>query len=636
MKKNDAKSTNDVRTVPVYFLRKKNVTNEIERIAADYAQKVYGVELIDAPDDQYIIKNSFMLLAFWDGKPAVRPIDNVISDALLESNYSGEDSTQIGHTTPVYQVILPSAVTEEDRKKNQGKMHWKSRLLLPHILESGEKWYTLERAVLYKGKVIGDVEEVIQKKKNKEIRIKKISSKEVNECKANAKRKKKEARTKYGLFLSGAERREYRKEKAKIKEERHKEIDTCLRRAAHNIGIELYKKDRFQRNAQMLSVVNSALTSVCKKDSLVEAYDLFSGNRTIHKNNLCVAVSNIRHLRYDTIATELQSSHRIRARAIAFFAAFGLIGYGIFTDIASPHSLFGVFGAVLSVVFITLAVLLFLLNIWTKKRDAYLHLRLLSECLRTKTYFNAAGLTDKCVSDCFSERQQIELEWATIILRSWDVIDRHGHYYDKPIKDNYLSVIEEEWIGKPDKDLAERKGESGKYDPTSDGQLAFDRKRGNEFQREASRLNNRKTWTTILVVLFTLIVAGMTVGLYIIKNHTSFEDAIKHPFAELISSEDSILSLGDISVEDILVFVTGVLPAALACWLMYKETRMYPENAQRYKWMAIKYQKFLTCLDKADSDEEKRAILEKVGIAAAEEIGEWTILNADSDINLPF
>lgn len=635
--------SNSERKTPVFVL--SALASNSEKDLAQYLSDEYNIQTIhvvgtgehttvnnaleiqaDGDKDEFITRSSFMLISLWDGVDRQCRTGVIVRNALLEtdpvaerSGLSAED-TVISETHPVYQIVVPSAGKKE--------FAWLTRLLLPYTLDSGCDWYTLNRAVIVnKGKksarLVDDSEEAIESK-----RIENDCSRDVAAIRSSYRKMIREAKADKDKLP-----KQKRNEVKKLQKNCKKAVAKCIHRKKYYIAIEKFKKNRFNQNIRMIKYINANLARGIKYGDKNEAYDLLQGSgKNIHGVSLSADAVNMRHLRLDTVATAQQKFHRIISICIAIFAGLGLSSYGVFSDLASSHSLLGVIGGVVSSLGILIALVLFGYSRISDNHGAHVSMRLLSEGLRVKTFWNAAGIYDKGVEDCLTERQRIDLEWAQNIFRGWDVTDRAFGFYESDSgvrkgSDALLDELKLLWLGAAD----QPKNDATKYSPYSDGQLAFARKRGNEFGPEAEKNAKNKMIVSAIVVILTFAVTVWAAFNYL----TNTAAILPASWAELTADSFTGSELGAI-FETALVFLIGIVPSIAACALMYKETKMCAENAKRYKWMAVKYQKLISCMDRSAARDEKLMILEQAGKIAVEEIAEWTALVSESDINLPF
>lgn len=659
------KCENSKRETPVYII--SELSNDIELSAANYAFENYGFETITVnnpisgyksitipcPAEDYITTKSFMLLSFWKGMDKQSRAGSAVRKALLEYDRTSPDPqrTVIGESHAVYHVVLPGDAP--------AAFAWKSRLLLPYVLESGENWYTLRDAqIVYDRKsrqelIMGQTAATVANGS-----IKSIVRDEVKAVRQQYKADRKaldaqhDRNTHKKLIAESANKELTEEEKAhirrliKLDDEAYAEDKKALRRKLrkniaraknkidYNNALEASKKERYELNLSMFGNINRSIEKGSSARKTPQEYDLL-GDST-HGRSLSADAVNIRHLRLDTIATLFQKAKKRQTTLVAIFAAVGLGFYGVFSDLASSRSLIGILGGCVSALAIIAALVIFMISQHKNYHSVHLNLRLLSEMLRVKTYLNASGIYDTDASELLSERQRQELEWAQHIYRGWDVIDTAEGYYEpdaqKPID---LDTIRKMWIGSADS-LLDGHSNAKVYIPTSDNaQMDFDRGRGSEYFRKARNLSIFRNFASVFAVVMTLGVTITTAVMFLLRSGLTAPDS----WQGLFSDQFDTGTLYTVA-ESLFVFFIGIIPALIGCALIFHESQMYSENALRYKWMAVKYQKLTACLDStlytSDSDEAARRILKDAARAAIEEIGEWTLLTAGSEVALPF
>lgn len=667
---------NGKRQTPLYII--SEFANSSEIVASEYAFKEHGIELISVNNPDvvignckiknitvqedacgYITNNSFMLLSLWDGMTKESRAGCAVRNALLEYDATRPESTAINDSNAVYHIVLPG--------NTDSRFHWKTRLLLPYILESGQNWYTLRDASIEKSpdtkeEVImgltaatlanGSIKKII-KDDISAIKIKYQKDKKAllaENSKAARKKQLEQAENKalsenernHILRLMKDEDKAFKKKKKALSDSRKKAIKRAKYKKKYNHALEESKKDRYDSNCKMVGYINASIDMGAKIKKTPNEYDLL--NTDTHGKSLSADAVNLRHLRLDTIATAFQDTKKRQTMLIALFAAIGLASYGVFSDLASPRSVIGVIGGLLSAFFIFAALVLFLLNQHKKYHSNHLNIRLLSEILRVKTYLNAAGIYDVDASELLSERQKQDLEWAQMICRGWTVVDKADGYYDSNCQ-KYISAdkIRKMWIGSADNLLTSDK--SKVYVPSAgNGQMDFDRGRGNEYLKKARGLNFWKTFATVCVVVATL-----AITIYAFFNYLGNAGNVTFSNWQDLLAEQFTAGTFATIFEAIAVFIIGIVPSVIGCALIYHESQMYTENALRYRWMAVKYQKITACLDNglltnvsedtppdADTEAKIRSVFTDAALTAVQEIGEWTALTSNNDISLPF
>ncbi len=658
------KCENSKRETPVYII--SELANNIEHCASEYAFKNYGFEIITINNPQsgyknisipcpavdYITSKNFMLLSFWKGLDKHSRAGTAVRKTLLEYDRTSPDPqrTVIGDSHAVYHVVLPGDAPTS--------FYWKNRLLLPYILESGDNWYTLRDAqIIYdrdsRQKIImgqtaatlanGSIKEIVRKEKRTlkqqykadrkalDAQYNSISDKKLIAESANRVLSKKEKATIIRLLKK--DKKNYIDAKKKLREKYSKDLIAAGNKEKYNKALEKSKKERHELNLSMFGYINRSIKKGSTRKPSDE-FDLLTDDT--HGKSLCADVSNLRHLRLDTIATTFQNAKKKQTTSVAFLAAIGLAAYGIFSDLASARSLLGIIGGTVSALTIIAALVIFIISQHKNYHSVHLNLRLLSEMLRVKTYLNAAGIYDSDVADMLSERQQLELEWAKYICRGWDIIDTAEGYYEpsaqKPIS---LDVIRRKWIGSAD-NLLDGHSNAKVYNPSSDkAQMDYDRGRGSEYFKKARNLSIFKSFASVFAVVTTLGVTITAAIMFFINSGLTVPESWQALFNDQFD-----MSARYNFWEALFVFLAGIIPAVIGCFLIFHESQMYSENALRYKWMAVKYQKLTACIDStlaaSDSDEAVRKIFKDAARAAVEEIGEWTLLTAGNEAALPF
>lgn len=659
------KLENSKRETPVYII--SELANDIELCASKYALEAYGFEIITVnnsksgyknitvpcPPIDYITAKSFMLLSFWKGMDRQSRAGTAVRKALLEYDRTSPDPqrTVIGDSHAVYHVILPGDAPSS--------FAWKNRLLLPYILESGDNWYTLRdvqlvydtasRQEVIMGQTAATVANgsinTIVRDEIKTLKQQYKADREILDAQHNRNSHKKLIAESAGNALTEGEKahirrliklddKAYAEDKKALRIKHAKNIKRAKNKKAYNDALEKSKKERYELNLSMFGYINRSIKKGGSAGKTPQEYDLL--NADTHGRSLCADAVNIRHLRLDTIATIFQKAKKKQTTLVAFLAAIGLGAYGIFSDLASSRSLMGIIGGSVSALAIISALVIFMISQHKNYHSVHLNLRLLSEILRVKTYLNAAGIYDYDVSALLSERQQQELEWAKFICRGWDALDTAEGYYEsdaqKPIP---LDDIRRMWIGSADS-LLDGHSNAKVYIPSSDNaQMDFDRGRGSEYFRKARNLSLFKNFASVFAVAATLGVTITAEVMFFINSGLTGPDSWQGLFIDQFE-----MGVKYTIAESLLVFFIGIIPAVIGCALIFHESQMYSENALRYKWIAVKYQKLTACIDNtlyaSYSDEAVRKIFKDAARAAVEEIGEWTLLTAGSEAALPF
>lgn len=651
---------NSERSTPVYALSACSCRSEIA--AAQYLASVCKIPTIEvsqgsAPSGnmkvyctgdvhRYIVDNSFGLLALWDGTTTSCKCADAVRMALIESD-SGADipdgaHLEINTTHPVFQIVLPS-----NSKRSQDHSYM-TRRMLPYILESGTRWYTLERAVVRGDVLVSDTDILKRKRRQmlgKAIRLKKRSMRH----------ELKNAASYVESDIPGAERRrKIRATRRKIRElylGKWKSVSPAFkfikRRQGGHVGniraqfsyaasIEESKTERYLGNAKMLGRLNDRSAGTRKYISNDSAWPLLvDGIVDCRGCSRSADASELRHIFYDKTALHLQKTHQMQSRLLAIFVAIGLCAYSIFSDLAGVHSPVGIIGAVLSALFIAASLVIFFWQRASRNHGGYIRMRVLAEGLRVKTFWNAAGLVDNCVGDYYASRQAHDIEWATLTFHAWDTLDRAQGFYDEtgmnaPVLDNVMRL----WIGN-ETDGLEPIGEGFiKYKPVNDGkQMAYMRKSSRRHSNGARIQSGIQNGASILVVLFTIAITLFS-SIYFIS-----EVGIPHFTGTFMSNLENLYTIdGMLGIfETVAIFIIGILPAIAACLVMYNETKMHTYNTKRYKWSALQYQKILTWYSRPNiGNDVRRRLFEMAGRCAIEECSEWTLVAVDNDVTLPF
>lgn len=621
------------RTTPFYLL--SALKNDMEKRVAQHIRQKYSIDCIHVSDgsentsgiaakslicddpDQYIAENEFILLALWDGISIDTRAGKLVTNTLIEAkSVPSQDipnEITIGDSRPVFQVILPF---NNDSADDYSMFEYKTRVLLPHILESGCQWFKLNRAAIDKnGEVIDDFESTdeLHGSLGELQRIITKSNETIAELKSNA--------AEY-TYLSSSKRKESIQNLEKSRDMWNERLRKSI---SYNKTIRASKLDRYEQNVKTIECLNRKVTCVNRLSDKNPAFNILDDNQCgISK---AADASHVRHIRCDTISTGMQNKNRRLTSAMAWFAGIGLGAYALLSDAADPHSLLGILSAIISACFILAALVIFFAQRKSNSHYTHVEMRMLSEGLRIKTFWNALGMYDYNADMGFVSRKKIDLEYAVTAFRAWQVLDRCSGYYDKNVNGSIEKTgIVKNWIGTPDVS-----NDAGAYEPTINGQVMYARKTSREFLPKAEQLNRVRNTSICLVVVATLAIAALLIIRFIKNADISSLLSMKAWFSSGYETSTTFEL-----IEKLVAFGISIIPIFAACRVMYGNTCMYEQNIKRYKWLALQYQKGIEMLQNAQNDSEKEEIIACLGKMAVSEVSEWTSMVVNVDTELPF
>ncbi len=369
-----------------------------------------------------------------------------------------------------------------------------------------------------------------------------------------------------------------------------------------------YNEHRYRQNIANIVSINK---SIMKKQSAAlkhgPVYDLLPELHGSKDANL----DNMRHLFTDAVSMVSKKRHYRRLFIATASALLSMIAYAVFSDYLS--TIVGQVPTLLCaavVLFMTIAAVIFIAVDKVGDYKDYIRFRLIAEAMRTRTYWQAAGIENAVFSN-YSPRQKIALEGICYVESSWLLADRLANRSDAaPQKPLDINKIKNEWFGSTD-ELRD-----GHYTASIKGQLKFARKRSKEYSSKMHRENIIRPLITISAVICT-IVLGLAV---IIHN-------IPGLFPESVMNFiDTYAEVGTLAVS-----IVQILAAAAAAVYAINSSDL----TSRYVWMGYEFQRAAMAFENADTIERKRELLVQVGAESNRENGDWAMRMLDEQPEMP-
>lgn len=371
-----------------------------------------------------------------------------------------------------------------------------------------------------------------------------------------------------------------------------------------------YNRERFMRCVSKIANFNEKVRT--RREAALNATgvgDLMPGlhGHTASDRNL------LRHLYTDNISYSAQKRQDKLTKRMIIAAVIGLGAYSLLSD--APEKLFGLnlepFAPILGGIIIaalTIAMLIFLHQRKTGSQDEYVDFRLISECLRVQTYWDAAGIGSS-VEDEFSAKSKLDFEWARYILRSWQLSDTlycpESRSFPKDI-DFEISRI---WFGREDM-IKNGRYRHEKDECNKDG-AAYQRLTGNVDQygftrNKAEDRYKKARFAGILQVASIAVAYGLTilVGVLVMIN---------------------ALAGGGSTLIDYIALLASIVQIVVAGYNLYADTKDYERLANTNKWLSIEYQKAIIAFSRAKDREQRLEVFRKVGGEAVREVCGWAL-----------
>lgn len=211
----------------------------------------------------------------------------------------------------------------------------------------------------------------------------------------------------------------------------------------------------------------------------------------------------------------------------------------------------------------------------------YLDYRVLAEGLRVQFHLALAGAANRdspsFAYDSFLQKQDIELGWIRHVMRMPSL---HGNPGERP-HPTWLAWVIRHWVGSRES-----------------GQLDYFRQRADE--RARRYLRTRKVGHACLAL-----------GLLTAALLLAFNPWIEEP------------------LDGWLLVLMGMLPLIAGVREAYSYKKADKELIKQYRFMARIYGNARQRLDHARDDDERRRVLQALGVAALEEHAEWILLHRD-------
>lgn len=414
---------------------------------------------------------------------------------------------------------------------------------------------------------------------------------------------------------------------------------------------EKYKKDRYRNNLKAIRKLNKLISRPGIADT-EPVYDQLP--EPCHGVNKAADAANMRMIRFDTLATAHQKFHKSRIVTAAWCAGAGLVAYAILSDLGDIVPVHSRFGMLMSVVaLVTILVSLMCIFLSGRYKFAHIHLRLLSESMRVKTFWNALGLSEHQPDEGMTSKTRTELEFASIAFHGWKVLDdARGFYREENTDIRFADALAHEWLGSQDKRV------NNSYSDNKGGQMGYARKTSRRFSKKARRSNFIKYLTSTLAMIFTFVYSVSLILLVAGKLAGAQSEVPEGFFTALFDPSNA-----EILFESAIMIAISVIPYIGVCSIMYSTTRLYEENVIRYRWLAVQYQKLISQYDNLTAEAEqvkveknadgspnrikarneliaindkKKGILLTAGKMAVAESSEWTTLMISNNVDSPF
>ncbi len=361
-----------------------------------------------------------------------------------------------------------------------------------------------------------------------------------------------------------------------------------------------YNEDRFNHSVGKIAEFNR---TVKKRRGEVmssrQVYDLMPG---LH-GYVATDRDLLRHIYTDAIACNAQTRRDRQTKWMMGTAVIGLGASALMPDM--PQSMFGLNTAFLRpllcavmLLFLTIAMVVFLLQRRSGSHNEYVDFRMLAECLRVQTYWRAAGIDDS-VEDDFGAKSKFDFEWARFILRSWDLSDSMYRGEDKPFSGSMIHEVTRIWLGREDEFAGGeyRREKTGNVD-----QYGYTRSKAEKSVKDARKERRIQVGSITVAYGITVFVALMVLVVSLVKREAYYADWF-----------------------DYLAMFAGVVQVVAAGCSLFSATKDYDRVVNNTTWLSIEYQKAIVACKYAPSEEHHRRLLKITGNEAIREACGWAL-----------
>ncbi len=371
------------------------------------------------------------------------------------------------------------------------------------------------------------------------------------------------------------------------------------------VGVtDKYNQNRFERNVGKIAHFNYKVK--IRHDEVMaseKVYDLMPG---LH-GHADADRDLLRYLYTDNISFAAQKRRDIQTRRMITAAAIGLITYSFVSD--APEKLFGIdmgalapFLSIFTLVFLTAAMVIFLLQRRAGSHDEYVGFRLIAECLRVQTYWRAAGV-EGSVEDEFGAKSKLDFEWARYILRSWELQNRIYNTENTKFPSGVINEVGRIWHGTEEiwQENTENAEQSGYNYINSDGvdQYGYTRQKAESCSRDARREG--------LVNVISIAAAyGLTIVVAVLIIINAFGN-------------------GKLEITDHLMLLASLVQIGVAGYSLFAASKDYERVANNNTWLCIEYQKAIIACKYTANEKKKRELFRRTGCEAIREVCGWAL-----------
>ncbi|MBQ9993911.1 MAG: hypothetical protein IJP17_04295, partial [Clostridia bacterium] len=376
-------------------------------------------------------------------------------------------------------------------------------------------------------------------------------------------------------------------------------------------GEKKYTKERFDNIVENISRFNAVVSDNLRDNSegAIRKGRVFDLLKNLHGSKTADA-DNLKYLFYDGISVKSQKKKRMLTGGIALTACLGFCAHCLYSDCFDAPVLKTI-AIMACAAFFIIALVLFVVGRTGKYHNDYINFRIIAEALRVQTYWDAAGISDN-VAERYTERQKNELEWVKLVLRAWRLDMMVKGVKPEPECDNVkvLRRIGRTWLGIEDE---ARGGEHNKYNTINSGQYNYVRKKAKKTKKAQAREDaiNLFGSSAVVITAFALCVIVLLI------NFTKAPEWLE-------------------VVEKYLVLGVGILSAVVAAFAFAGATLANKQETDRLSWSRLQYKKVLMDIEEAQQPGELREIFKRIGSECIVENGEWALILADKNTELPF